>query len=135
MEISYDREKDLCGLAYRLVYTGDDEYLKPDNDKNVTKHIFLWTRSVRELVILENLKKDLQDLYHWIYDARKTSEEGFENANDECDIKLASVSIPEDLFGENVNQVQIKQDQTTLELQTNLGTIILDDKVLTLIDN
>ena len=135
MEISYNREKDLYGLAYRLVYAGEDQYLNPDNGKNVTKHIFLWTRSVRELVILENLKKDLQDLYHWIYDARKTSKEDFEDKNDECDIKLASVSIPENLFGKDENQVQIKKDQTTLELQTNLGTIILDDKVLTLIDN
>ena len=136
MKISYDRAKDLYGPAYRLVYTGDDEYLKPENDKNVTKHIFLWTRSVRELVSLENLKKgeDGQESDHWIYDARKASKEGFEETNEECDIKLASVAISKDLFGEDENQVSIKQDQTTLELQTNLGTVTFDDKVLTQID-
>ena len=82
MKISYDREKDLYGPAYRLVYTGEDEYLKSENE-NVSKHIFLWTRSVRELVSLANLKKgeDGQESDHWIYDARKVSKEGFEETN------------------------------------------------------
>lgn len=135
MKISYDREKDLYGPAYRLVYTGEDEYLKSENE-NVSKHIFLWTRSVRELVSLANLKKgeDGQESDHWIYDARKVSKEGFEETNEECDIKLASVAISNDLFGEDVNQVSIKQDQTTLELQTNLGKVTFDDKILTKID-
>ena len=135
MKISHDREKDLYGPAYRLVYTGEDEYLKSENE-NVSKHIFLWTRSVRELVSLANLKKgeDGQESDHWIYDARKVSKEGFEETNEECDIKLASVAISNDLFGEDVNQVSIKQDQTTLELQTNLGKVTFDDKILTKID-
>ena len=131
MEISYDRKKDRKGLAYRLYYTGNDQYLNNTTGKIVHRSIFLWTRSVAEFLSWDSDK--FQNTHnHWEYDARKTSYEEFEKNNDKCDIKNAMIFIPQDLFGEN--KINILQDETTMEVHTNLATVTFDDKVLTKID-
>lgn len=133
MEISYDRKKDRRGFAYRLFYVGSgDKYLDSDNGKDVTKNIFLWTRSAAELIEWNKFDRDHE---HWRYDARRTSEEDFENDNDQCDIKNASVSIPNGIFGEGSDQINIVPNESSLELQTNLGIVTFDDKVMEQIKN
>ena len=62
----------------------------------------------------------------------KTSYEGFEASNDKCDIKNASIFISNDIFGQD--KINIVQDKTTMEVQTNLATVTFDDKVLTKIN-
>ena len=131
MEISYDRRKDRKGLAYRLYYTGNDPYLSDALGKTVHKSIFLWTRSVADFLKWDSNKFEKKD-NHWKYDARKTSYEGFEASNDKCDIKNASIFISNDIFGQD--KINIVQDKTTMEVQTNLATVTFDDKILTKID-
>lgn len=133
MEISYDRKKDRRGFAYRLSYVGSgDKYLDSNTDKKITKNIFLWTRSAAELIEWNKFDRDHE---HWKYDARRTSEEDFENDNDQCDIKNASVSIPNSIFGVGSEQINIVPNESSLELQTNLGTVTFDDKVMEQIKN
>lgn len=133
MEISYDRRKDRRGFAYRLSYVGSgDKYLDFDNGKDITKNIFLWTRSAAELIEWNKFDRDHE---HWRYDARRISEEKFENRDDRCDIKNASVSIPSSIFGEDGDQINIVPNESSLELQTNLGTVTFDDKVMEQIKN
>ncbi len=131
MEISYDRGKDRKGLAYRLYYTGTDPYLSDASGKTVRKSIFLWTRSVADFLKWGSNKFENEN-NHWKYDARKTSYEGFEASNDKCDIKNASIFISNDIFGQD--KINIVQDKTTMEVQTNLATVTFDDKVLTKIN-
>ena len=131
MEISYDRKKDRKGLAYRLYYIGTDPYLNEASGKTVRKSIFLWTRSVADFLKWDSNKFENKE-NHWKYDARKTSYEGFEARNDKCDVKNASIFISNDIFGQD--KINIVQDKTTMEVQTNLATVTFDDKVLTKIN-
>ena len=133
MTITYDRSKDKKGPAYRLVFNGTDEYLDTQDSKIETKEksLFLWTRSITELMEWSNVNSD--NNINWSYDASKTSYEKLEQ-NEECDIKDVEVEIPATIFGESENQINIVKDQSTLAIKTNLGTVTFDDNVMTQID-
>jgi len=135
MKITYDKGKDKYGPAYMLVYTdyASDKYMQYDSPETPADNtIFLWTRSVSDFVNWDKLQGEN---HRWHYNAKIETYEGFEKDNDECDVKYVDVNIQGDLFGEGENKVEIVEDQSTLEIETDLGSVIFDDKVLTQIDN
>ncbi len=134
MKISYDRSKDKNGPEYKLVYTDceNDEYLCiNDSGIKVEKTLLLWTRSITELMSRDRLDREDDS---WNYDARKPSREGLED-NENCDIKDVSVSMPAGLFGEGENQITVAENKSTLTVETDLGNVTFDDKVMSEIDD
>ena len=134
MKISYDRSKDKNGPEYKLVYTNreGDKYLcitRPEI--TVENTLLLWTRSITELMSWNKLRgKDDS----WNYNARKPSREGLED-NKDCDIKDVTVKMPAGLFGESEEQITVAENKSTLTVETDLGNVTFDDKVMSQIDN
>ncbi len=135
MKITYRRGLDKYGPAYMLVYTDyeNDKYLQYDSPETpAVNTIFLWTRSVSDFINWEKLQGEN---HRWHYNAKMDTYEGFEDTNDECDVKYVAVELQEDLFGEGENKVEVVENESTMEIETDLCTITFDDKVLTQIDN
>lgn len=134
MKISYDRSKDKNGPEYKLVYTNreGDKYLcitRPEI--TVENTLLLWTRSITELMSWNKLRGEDDS---WNYNARKPSREGLED-NKDCDIKDVTVKMPAGLFGEREEQITVAENKSTLTVETDLGNVTFDDKVMSQIDN
>ena len=131
MKITYYRGKDKLGPEYKLVYTNlaEDPYL--DSDQHyIEDAILLWTSSVSDFVNKEKLQEGNN---RWHYNAKVRTQSGIEE-NDDCTVERVSVDLQEDLFGTGGQQIQISSG-TVMDIETDLGTVTLDDKVLTQIDN
>lgn len=134
MKISYDRSKDKKGPEYKLVYTNreNDKYLCIDRPEiGVENTLLLWTRSITELMSWNKLRGEDDS---WNYNARKPSQEGLED-NEDCDIKDVTVNMPAELFGKGTEQITVAENKSTLTVETDLGNVTFDDKIMSQIDN
>ena len=132
LQVTYDRDKDVYGPEYQLVYTdADDKYLSSADEDKVNKSILLWTRSYTQSLTWNNVGGSGDN---WWYDAvvTKTDEESGET------IKDTQVTIPDEIFAtdeEKDNKINIVEDSSTLEIRTNNADVCFDDKVMSQIDD
>lgn len=134
MKITYDRNKDAFGPAYIFLYDNymDDPYLSLDSPQTPAYNaIFVWTKTVKSDVEYDDLYFDRD---YWRHDGRMTLPGDFSGKKNDCEITSASMVMQDDLFGTGESQVEIVGDTTVMEFQTDLGTYVLDDTVLTKID-
>lgn len=128
MKITYDRGEDKFGPAYILLHEGyrDDKYLGRDSDKTENT-IFLWTRGMYAFWDNERLQEGNK---RWHYNAKSSSYDGYAGKNKDCDVKYVAVDLKADVLDEGA----VTDNGISMEIETDLGSVILDETVLSIVD-